>query len=147
MWRNSNEISLPQNHLDALYCQRLHRDARPHFQKRPRSRSDRGGKKRERWKRHALQQMWIGSVSFLLALSVAALGCTKGLDSMQSKQLIYGSTIAYKGLPDPRHIIGAGDWVIADHLWARLVRLDNDGNETGDLAKSWSRTTDGLSWT
>ena len=49
--------------------------------------------------------------------------------------------------PDPLHILYSGDWILTNHLWSTLVDIKYDGSVESIIAKSWTRSLDGKTWT
>lgn len=49
--------------------------------------------------------------------------------------------------PDPYNILWSGDWVAASHAWQTLFELSENGDILPRIAKSWTTSIDGLTWT
>ncbi|MBI2605820.1 MAG: hypothetical protein HYW49_07035, partial [Deltaproteobacteria bacterium] len=86
----------------------------------------------------------------IIALAMGFLmlfACTNTNKQPEVSELSLISQFPIEGMPDPRKISTAADWLISTHLWARLVQLGELGQEAPDLAKRWIRSVDGLKWT
>jgi ABC-type transport system substrate-binding protein len=61
--------------------------------------------------------------------------------------LKFGDRAVLDGIPNPRKIGNAADWFASKHIWARLVDVGVDGQVQPYLARKFTRSHDGLTWT
>lgn len=79
-------------------------------------------------------------------MTVASVSAHATVDPVSESTVTFATDYSIKGVPNPRKIQSAGDWLTSTYLWGRLVRYGEVGSESGDLAQSWRRSPDGLEW-